>query len=131
MRWHQLIPAWLARLQSDPALEALLGENGIYAAPTGRAVRVPSVEWIMPGPDRDSENFNVFAVQVDIFCRGDVKAKDIEQRIRVLTHSFVGQEMAGERVWAQFTDALTVNFPSDPGVIHRVLVFTFEAARAR
>ena len=131
MRWDELLPAWVARLLADPELVDLLeGEGAIYPAQAARPVRIPSVEYLTV-LDRESELFNPVGLQVDVFARGlDLEAR-IERRIRMLSHHDTRQDLDGERVWLRYLDSRTVDFPSDPGVVHRILDFELEAIRER
>lgn len=127
MRWDFVITEWVGRMRSDPTLMTLLHSHFGPANAT-RPVEVPSAEYIMTG-DTESENFNPIRVQVDIFARGIRLAGLIEKRVRLLTHHDVGQVLGGERMWLQYQDARTVDFPSDPGVIHRIVDFQFTPLR--
>ena len=40
-----------------------------------------------------------------------------------------GQDLEGERCWMRFTGGRTVNYPADPGVVHRILDFEIEMIR--
>ena len=128
MRWDFVVTEWVVRLAGDAQLVSILTGLHIYSANANRPVKVPSVEYIMVG-DTESENFNPIQVQVDIFARGIRRAGLIEKRVRLLTHSDVGQVLGGERMWLQYQDARTVDFPSDPGVIHRIVDFQFTPLR--
>jgi hypothetical protein len=129
VRWDTVLEFWLARLQADTALTSVLGASGlIYPAQAARPVRIPSVEYLMTF-DREEENFNPIAVQVDFWAKGIKKAAQIERRIRTLTHRDVAQDLEGERLWMQFEDARSIEFPSDPGVQHRALDFVFTPVR--
>jgi len=130
MRWDALLEGWTARMLADATLVGLLGGDHLYPGQASRPVRVPSVEYLMVG-DRESELFNQVAVQVDLWARGITLAAQIERRIRALTHADVGQDLDGERVWLRYREGRTVDYPADPGVIHRVLEFEFEAVRAQ
>jgi hypothetical protein len=130
MRWDALMEGWTARLLADTALVVYLGGPHLYPAQATRPVRVPSVEYLI-SDDRESELWNHVRVQVDIFAKGMRNAAHIERRIRTLTHRDVGQVLDGERLWMRFEDARTIDFPSQPGVVHRMLEFTMDAARER
>jgi hypothetical protein len=120
MRWDAVIPDWVDRLLSDALLIQHLGGEHIYPGNASVPVRVPSIQYGMTG-DRPTEIFNEIQVQVNIFARGIRLAGLIEKRVRLLTHKDVGQDLGGERMWLQCKDARDVDFPSDPGVIHRAL----------
>ena len=129
MRWDAVIPDWVDRLLSDAALvQHLGGQLNVFPANASRPVKVPSVEYLMVG-DRPTEIFSEIQVQVDVFARGLRLAGLIEKRVRLLTHKDVAQELGGERMWLQYQDSRTVDFPSDPGVIHRILDFEFTPVR--
>lgn len=129
MRWDEILEAWTDRLAADPALLQLLGGVHIYPAAAGRAVRVPSLEYLLL-TDREDELFNPIGVQVDLFARGTKAAAQLERRVRVLTHHDVAQELAGERMWLQYLDGRSVSYEAEPGVVHRVLDFEFKPVRA-
>lgn len=122
MRWDDLVERWTARLLADPALLAALGGNHLYPGQASRPVKIPSVEYLIVG-DRETELFDAIRLQVDIFARGLRKAATIERRIRILTHRDVAQDLDGERGWMRYVDSRSVGFPSDPGVVHRILDF--------
>lgn len=128
MRWDAVIPDWVERLTSDALLIQHLEGNSVYPANASRPVRVPSVEYLMVG-DRPTEIFSEIQVQVDVFARGLRVAGLIEKRIRLLTHKDVAQDLGGERMWLQYQDSRQVDFPSDPGVVHRILDFQFTPVR--
>ena len=128
MRWDSVIPEWVNRLLDDTALVQHLEGPRIYPANANRPVKVPSVEYLMIS-DRPTEIFSEIQVQVDVFARGLRVAGLIEKRIRLVTHHDVGQDLAGERLWLQYQDSRTVDFPSDPGVVHRILDFQFTPVR--
>lgn len=129
MRWDAIIPDWIERLLADAALIQHLEGPRIYPANASRPVKVPSVEYLMVG-DRPTEIFSEIQVQVDVFARGLRVAGLIEKRIRLLTHKDVAQDLGGERMWLQYQDSRHVEFPSDPGVTHRILDFQFTPARS-
>jgi hypothetical protein len=128
MRWDFVIPEWVDRLLNDAALVQLLKGPHIYPPNATRPVRVPSIEYDMIY-DRATEIFNPIGVQVNIFAEGMRLGGLIEKRIRLLTHHDVGQELGGERMWLIYQDSSTVEFPSMPGVIHRIVEFEFTPAR--
>lgn len=131
MRWDQTCEAWTARLTADAPLESILGKAGrIYAAQAARPVTIPSVEYLLVS-DREEEWLNPIGVQVDFWARGLRKAAQIERRIRLLTHSDVAQYLDGERIWMQFLDARTVEYPAEAGVVHRILDFMFTPVREK
>ena len=127
MRWDFVVIEWADRLAGDAAFMSLCQGNWRVAS-ASTPVKIPSVEYLMTG-DTESENFNAIRVQVDIFARGIRNAGLIEKRVRLLTHRDVGQVLGGERMWLQYQDARTVDFPSDPGVIHRIVDFQFTPLR--
>lgn len=127
MRWDFVITEWADRLAADEVFMSRCQGN-FRAANATTPVKVPSVEYLMTG-DIESENFNPIQVQVDIFARGMREAGLIEKKVRLLTHHDVGQVLGGERMWLQYQDARTVDFPSDPGVIHRIVDFQFTPLR--
>ena len=128
MRWDFVIPEWVDRLINDAALVQHLEGRNVFPANANRPVKVPSVEYLMIS-DRPTEIFSEIQVQVDIFARGIRLAGLIEKRIKLLTHHDVGQDLGGERMWLQHTDSRQVDFPSDPGVIHRIVDFQFTPVR--
>jgi hypothetical protein len=131
MRWDYFIEFWTARLLADPALVSVMGRAAfIYPAQSARAVIVPSIEYTLIS-DTESELFNPIGIQVDLWAKGIKKAAQVERRIRVLTNGDVGQDLGGERVWMQYRDARTLDYPKDAEVIHRTLDFEFEAVRGK
>ena len=128
MRWDAVIPDWVERLLADVQLVQHLEGRHIYPANANRPVKVPSVEYMMIG-DRPTEIFSEIQVQVDVFAKGLRVAGLIEKRIRLLTHKDVAQELGNERMWLQYQDSRQVAFPSDPGVVHRILDFQFTPVR--
>jgi len=129
MRWDFVIEHWTARLIGDAALTSVLGASGlIYPAQASRPVKVPSVEYQLLG-DRETENFNPLSVQVDFWAKGIKKAAQIERRIRILTHRDVAQDLGGERMWLQYIDGRSLEYPAEPGVEHRSLDFLFTPLR--
>jgi hypothetical protein len=135
MMWDIVIPAWVALLEQDADLVAALGGPHIYPAQAARAVRIPSVEWVIVS-DRESELFNPVMVQVDIWARGVAAAAVIERRIRALTHRDVSRELVldeyeGLRLWTRYIDSRTHEYRADPGVVHKSIDIQFEPVRAR
>ena len=130
MKWDFVVEFWLARLYADAELMAFLGGEHIYPAGPKRPVVVPSVEYVMLD-DREGEWLNPIGIQVDYWARGMKKAQEIERRLRLLTHQDYGQELGGERLWMNYTDSRTIEYPNDPGVVHRALDFTIETVRLK
>jgi hypothetical protein len=102
----------------------------LYPAQSDRAILTPCAEYTLIY-DTEAELFNRIGVQVDIWHKGHNLAGQAERRIRVLTHGDVGQDLGGERVWMQYRDARTLDYTADPGLLHRVLDFEFEAVRGK
>lgn len=130
MRWDVHLPALLARYAADTALQAALGGNHIYPAGASRPARVPSVEYLL-FPDRDGESFNTFGLRLDVFAKPLSLAATIEKRLRVLTHGDVAQVLGSERLWLRYLDARSLDYESDPGVVHRALDFEVESVRLK
>ena len=130
MKWDIVVEKWLARLFADDALISLLDGRKIFAASANRPVKVPSVEWLMMY-DTEGEWLNPVGFQVDIFARGVRMAAQMERRIRLLTHHDTSQDFSGERMWFLYQDARSIEFPSDPGVVHRALDFECQSVRAK
>lgn len=133
MRWDFAITEWRNRLVSDTNLMALLPRDDenkvpIYPASSARKVTVPSVDYRII-TDTIDENFNDLTLQVDLWAEGIRVAGLIERRIRMLSHKDVYQVLGGERWLLQYEDGRTLDFPSDPGVIHRALDFHFSLLR--
>lgn len=134
MMWDKVVPAWLDLLEADAVLAAALGLDAdggipIYPAQAARPVRVPSVEWFGPVVDIEGETFNPITVQVDYWARGVAKAAAIERRIREITHRDTARVVGGYRMWTQYEDSRSHDYPADPGVIHRSLDFMFTPLR--
>lgn len=132
MRWDFLIEHWTALLLADAALVSVMGSSSgwIYPADSSKPVRVPSIQYTLIY-DVEAELWNRVGVQLDLFVRGKKKAAQVERRIRVLTHHDTAIVLGGERLWTRFQDARTIEFPSDPEVVHRVLDIELEAARGK
>lgn len=130
MRWDFALTEWRDRLIGDANLLALLDGPHIYPASSGREVRIPSVDYRII-TDTVDENFNDITIQVDLWAKGPRVAGLIERRIRTLSHADVARAIGGERWWMQYEDSRTLDFPSDPGVIHRALDFRFILLRGR
>lgn len=134
MRWDFIIPAWLDRLAADAELVSLIGvsngEPNIYPAQNSKPVRVPSIEYLAQY-DRESELWNLMGIQVDFWAKGIRIVSQIEKRLRALTHWDVGQMLDGERLWLQYRDGRTLEYPADVEVTHRQLDFEFEAGRIK
>ena len=131
MRWDFVIEFWKARLEADAALISVMGSSVfVYAAQAAKPVKVPSIEYLIVG-DREEELFNPIQVQVDFWVKGIKKAAQIERRIRLLTHSDVGQELGGERMWLRYLDSRTTEYPAELGVVHKTLDFLFEPMREK
>lgn len=131
MRWDFVVEQWIARLNADPALLSVLGGgNLIYPAQASRPVTVPSIEYLVSS-DTEGELFNPITVVVDFWARGIKKSAQIERRIRLLTHSDVGQDVGGERMWLQYQDGRTLEYPKEEGVVHRQLEFLFTPMREK
>lgn len=127
MRWPWLVEAWTARLLADPALLQLLGGRHLYAMGSTRAIRIPSVQYLVV-TDREEETFAPVRVQVDCWARTLSLEAQIERRIRALTHRNVFQMLEGERVLMRYMDGRTMPSPR-AGVVHRSLDFELEAVR--
>lgn len=131
--WDVVVEDWLAQLVADTDLVAVLGADiatRITMAGSSLPVTVPSVQYL-PIYDFEAENFNRFALQVDFWARGSADARLIESRLRVLTHRDVSYELGGRSIWSRFLDARSIQYPREPGVIHRSLDFEFETLRSR
>ncbi len=121
--------AWLARLNGDATLVGLLGGAGrILAAQASRPVTIPSIEWQVYG-DTEEESFNPVSVRLDLFVTGVAKADQVEARVRNLSHRDTAQAIGSVRGWIRHLDTRDIEFPSQPGVVHRALDFTLEAVR--
>ena len=121
MMWDVVLPAWLDLLEADADLIAELGGSYIYPAQSARPVRVPSVEYTLPITDIEEENFNPITVQVDYWARGAPKAAAIERRIRLITHRDTARVVGGCRMWTQYLDSRSHEYPAELGVVHRSL----------
>jgi hypothetical protein len=131
MRWDFVIEHWITRLQADAALVSLMNSSVfVFPGQAFKAVKIPSIEYSIVG-DREEELFNPIQVQVDFWQRGIKKAAQTERRIRMLTHSDVGQDLAGERLWMRYLDSRTTEYPAELGVVHKVLDFLFEPMREK
>lgn len=131
MRWDFVIEHWITRLQADASLVSLMNSSAfIYASGAAKPVKVPSIEYMIVG-DREDELFNPIQVQVDFWQRGIKKAAQTERRIRLLTHSDVGQDLGGERLWMRYLESRTTEYPAEPGVVHKILDFLFEPVREK
>ena len=129
MMWDVVLPIWLDLLEADAELIADLGGSYIYPAQAARPVRIPSVEYTLPFSDMEEENFNPFTVQVDYWARGVPKAAAIERRIREITHRDTAREIGGYRMWTQYEDSRSHEYPAELGVVHRSLDFRFTPLR--
>lgn len=121
---------WVERLNADAQLTALLGGEHIYPASASRPVRVPSMEWILLY-DTEDEWTNPIGVQWDFWARGIRVAGLIEKRLRLLSHADYGQELGGERLWLRYRDGRSLEYPKEPGVVHRALDFEVEPVRSK
>lgn len=129
MRWDFVFEHCRTRLLADALLESVMdGTNFVYPAQAGREVTVPSIEYLLIY-DREEELFNPIGLQVDFWIKGLAKARQVERRIRLLTHSDVGQDLGGERMWIRFLDGRQVLYPKDPGVVHKILDFEAKPMR--
>lgn len=127
----QLMKGWLARLNADEELEDLLGGTGrIVVASASQAVTIPSVEWMLYG-DTEGESFNRVFVRLDLFIKGAVLCGDVEARIRAISHRDTSQMIGTIRGWIRYLDKRDMDFPSQPGVVHRALDFSLEAVRTK
>lgn len=129
MRWHEVVPAWLERLNADAELTTLLGGAHIYPEQASRPVRIPSVEWSTPHTDIEGEWTNRFGFQVDYWAHGVHKGKSIERRLRLLTHHDYGQVLDGERLWFRYVERRPIPYTAEPGVLHVALDFVVECVR--
>jgi hypothetical protein len=129
MMWDEILPLWLALLEADAVLIAELGGFHIYPAQSARPVRIPSVEYTLPIIDIEEENFNPFTVQVDYWARGVPKAAAIERQIRAITHRDTAREIGGYRMWTEYVDSRSHQYPAELGVVHRSLDFRFTPLR--
>lgn len=132
MRWDFVFEHWTARLLADPALQSVMGADSgwIHPAQSSRPVGVPSIEYLIIG-DVETELFNPISVQVDFWAVGIKKAAQIERCIRRLTHSDVGQDLGGERMWLRYQDGRMVDYVADTKVVHKILTFEFEPVREK
>lgn len=129
MHRDTMVTAWLARLNGDATLTTLMqGSDLIFPAGANRPVQVPSIEWMHYG-NPEGESFEDVFVRLDLFIRGTMKAGQIEKRIRQISHRDTAQTIGGLRGWMRYLDSRDVNFPSDPGVVHRALDWTLETVR--
>lgn len=128
MRWDVIIAAWLERLLADAPLTSALDGNNVFPASANRPVGIPSVEYLFIG-DREEELFNPFQIQVDFWCRGIKLAARVEQRLRLLSHKDTMQELGGEQLWITYLDGRQIEYPADPGVIHKSIDFEFKPFR--
>ena len=65
--------------------------------------------------------FNPITVQVDYWARGAPKAAAIERRIRLITHRDTARVVGGYRMWTQYLDSRSHEYPAELGVVHRSL----------
>lgn len=129
MMWDEILPLWVALLNGDAELVAELGGERIYPAQSARPVEIPSVEYTLPFSDVEEENFNPFTVQMDYWARGVPSAAVIERRIRAITHRDTAREIEGYRLWTQYQDSRSHEYPAELGVVHRSLDFRFTPLR--
>jgi hypothetical protein len=132
VRWDFCVEHWTARLLADAALVSVMGSASGWIAPAqaARPVKIPSIEYGVL-TDVEEELFNPFELQVDFWARGLKKAAQIERRIRLLTHSDVAQELGGERMWIQYQDGQQLDYPAEPGVVHKFAIVRFEVIREK
>lgn len=131
MRWDFVIEHWTDRLEADALLVSVMGAaNFVYPAQASHPVKVPSIEYAIVG-DREEELFNPITVQADFWARGIKKAAQMERRIRTVTHSDTAQDVGGERMWLRYLDSIQIDYPADPGVVHKALTFLFEPLREK
>jgi len=101
----------------------------VFPASSAKPVTIPSIQYLKFG-DTEEELFNSIRVQVDFWINGMVKADQVAERIYLLTHGDVGQEIGGERMWAQYLDSQIIDYPAKSGVVHEIMEFEFKPSRA-
>lgn len=128
-RWAVVMERWLARLNGSASITAIIGSAGFYPMSAARPAVIPSVEYLVYG-DRETELFNLVSVRMHLYVRGQAAAIALEGAIRDLSHSDVEQDLgAGIRGWIRYSDGRDIDYPSEPGVVHRALDFDLETVR--
>jgi hypothetical protein len=137
LRHRQVVQAFVAALEADAALVALigLGPDGtpnIYRSGANRAERIPAVEWrLVFGSIR--ENTDDLVYQFDIYARGTEQQMDIQERIveDLLPQYGSGSvTLDGLTMLASMEDGSVQDHPDpEPGVVHTSLDIRFEPAK--
>jgi hypothetical protein len=135
MRSDDVVRAFVAALEADAALVALIGLGGdgtpnIYRAGANRDPQIPSVEWRRI-TDRAAENTEPMLFQFDVWARGYAAAMAIEHRIRrvLLPYGDSGAvTLDGLPMLAELDDSRDHEDP-EPGVVHTSLDIRFEPAK--
>jgi hypothetical protein len=129
--WDVVTEDWLALIVADSALQSVFGGTVQFNMATSTVpVTIPSIEYLLIF-DLEGENFNRWGLQVDFWTHTSTQARTIERRIRLLTHRDTAWELNGRRIWSRLTDARTIEYAREKGVIHRSLDFEFEALRSK
>lgn len=118
-------------LEDDVELVGPTGLDGLYlfAAPASRPIRIPSVEWIIVD-DSETEVFNPILVQFDIYAR-EPQLSVIERRMRARLTRNTRRTINGINLSTLFMESVTIDYPAQPGVTHKVLRYQFEPVRRR
>src|SRR5690606_3840547 len=102
----------------------------IVVASASQAVTIPSLEGMLYG-DPEGEPFNRVFVRLDLFIKGAVLCGDVEARIRAIRRRGTSRMSGTIRDWTRYLDKRDMDFPSQPGVVHRALDCSLEAVRTK
>lgn len=140
MRADDVIQAFVAALEGDSALMALVGTHPLTGAPNifragaNREPQIPSVEWRRVS-DTLAENTEPMLFQFDVWAKAGAgrqaysNAMAIEARLRAVLHrDGANLTLGGIPMLASLDDSRDHEDP-EPGVVHTSLDFRFEPAK--
>lgn len=130
MRWHEIVPEWLALLAADADVQAVLGTNppAIYMQGE-RDWKVPSLEWqIVTSPE--TELWESPLVQLDMWTKSLSTMTTLAAAVRRVLHHDLTIATENYRLWSMLVGGGQLQGPRDGNLGHR-LDFRLEYLRRR
>lgn len=125
--WDRIIAVLIVQLQTDPALNTLLGGPHIYRNRSKPRIQTPQVAYTVISNGLE-ENYAPASVQWDIWAPTLDDISLIEQRLMKLMHSDLPVTIGGLSMWSQFQTGFDFA-ETDETIAHRAMEFKYTPAR--
>lgn len=118
MRWDEIIPAWIDRIESNDDVASVLGDPPALYMAGEREHEVPSLEWTLLTPGLEGEIWEVCLIQTDLFTRSMDDLRTLSSGLRAAAHHDLRITVGGHEIWSRLDAARTLQGAQDG--IHNV-----------